>query len=105
MSAVIIINIDHASRARSTPNYAAEHLYKKFLLPLTRNHTASYVYNLPFQTALNLPFQTDCKIIILIVLSVQLVILFLGKVLGFAEVHPNHPQPSKAAEVCLVQQK
>ena len=47
----------------------------------------------------------DCKIIILIVLSVQLVILFLGKVLGFAEVHPNHPQPSKTAEVCLVQQK
>ena len=38
-------------------------------------------------------------------LSVQLVILFLGKVLGFAEVHPNHPQPSKTAEVCLVQTK
>ena len=47
----------------------------------------------------------DCKIIILIVLSVQLVILLLGKLLGFAEVHPYHPQPSKTAEVCLVQQK
>ena len=47
----------------------------------------------------------DCKIIILIELIVQLTILFLGKVLGFAQVHPNHPQPPKTAEVCLVQQK
>ena len=43
ISAVIIINIDHTSRVRSIPVYAAEHLYKKFLFSLTRNHTASYV--------------------------------------------------------------
>ena len=45
------------------------------------------------------------KIIIAIVLIVQLIILFMGKVLRFAELQPNHPQPTKNAEVCLVQQK
>ena len=35
----------------------------------------------------------------------QLIILFLGTVLGFAEVRPDHPQPTKTTEVRLVYHK
>jgi hypothetical protein len=38
-------------------------------------------------------------------LVVQVIIREMDKVLRFAQVRPNHPQPTKTAEVCLVQTK
>ena len=45
------------------------------------------------------------KTLFMIGLVVQVIIREMDKVLRFAQVRPNHPQPTKTAEVCLLQTK